>query len=89
MNEQGIPRSVFEGALKRALVTLAVQEGILPTLHDEAANQELYQRLAVFIDLGLEAAGVKMAPRPAELRGTETSQTAHGGPQDASDKMLH
>ena len=89
MSGQGIPRSVFERALKRALVTLAVAEGILPTAHDANANHELYQRLCVFIDMALETEGIEMKPRPAELRGTETPQTAHGGPQDASDKMLH
>ena len=62
----GISRPVFEQALKAALVSLAVAEGILPTAHDANANHELYQRLCVFIDLGLEQAGVTMKPRPTE-----------------------
>lgn len=67
MSGQGIPRSVFERALKRALVTLAVQEGVLPTAQDASANHELYQRLCVFIDLGLETEGIVMKPRPVEF----------------------
>ena len=62
----GVPRPVFEQALKAALVSLAVAEGILPTAHDAKANHELYQRLCVFIDLGLEQAGMATKPRPPD-----------------------
>ena len=81
MSGQGIPRSVFERALKRALVTLAVAEGILPTAHDANANHELYQRLCVFIDMALETEGIENEAEASRIEGEGNyNYTAHGGP---------
>ena len=88
MSGQGIQRRTFEGCLKASLALLLAQEGVIASPLDQVAVEEKYQRLCVFLDLSLEAAGVKMAPRPAELKGRETTTTQPTeGQQDATHNV--